>query len=267
MAEERVDRDRLEAFHKLVGDQVAAGFNCSLSSLGDRLGLYRAVKRDRAHDQRGAGGPHRAARTLAAGMAPAPGMRRAAGVRGRALLTQPRRGGGPRPGRASVLLRQRLRCGHRHVPGDTEAARGLPHRPGPRLRRTRAGVRLRHRAHVRLDAAQGTGAETAARPARRRGQARAGGRGGRRGLRVGHRAARHGGGVSGLHVRRLRHLEARPRARRPGTVRRPVRRTSAWRTRRKSRCPTGRRSTWSRHSMSSTTRRTRRICCAPSGGR
>lgn len=44
MAEERVDRDRLEAFHKLIGDQVAAGFNCSLSSLGDRLGLYRAVK-------------------------------------------------------------------------------------------------------------------------------------------------------------------------------------------------------------------------------
>ena len=43
MAEERVDRDRLEAFHKLIGDQVAAGFNCSLSSLGDRLGLYRAV--------------------------------------------------------------------------------------------------------------------------------------------------------------------------------------------------------------------------------
>ena len=38
-----VDRERLEGFLKLVGSQVAAGFNCSLSALGDRLGLYRAL--------------------------------------------------------------------------------------------------------------------------------------------------------------------------------------------------------------------------------
>lgn len=37
------DRDRLEAFIKQVGGQVAAGFNCSLSNLGDRLGLYRTL--------------------------------------------------------------------------------------------------------------------------------------------------------------------------------------------------------------------------------
>ncbi|MXY53104.1 MAG: methyltransferase domain-containing protein [Gammaproteobacteria bacterium] len=39
----QLDRDRLEAFIKQIGSQVAAGFNCSLSHLGDRLGLYRAL--------------------------------------------------------------------------------------------------------------------------------------------------------------------------------------------------------------------------------
>ena len=39
----QLDRDRLEAFIKQIGAQVAAGFNCSLSHLGDRLGLYRAI--------------------------------------------------------------------------------------------------------------------------------------------------------------------------------------------------------------------------------
>lgn len=46
MSENRTkpDRDRLEAFLKFVGSQVAAGFNCTLSALGDQLGLYRALK-------------------------------------------------------------------------------------------------------------------------------------------------------------------------------------------------------------------------------
>ena len=39
----QLDRQRLEAFIKQIGAQVAAGFNCSLSHLGDRLGLYRAL--------------------------------------------------------------------------------------------------------------------------------------------------------------------------------------------------------------------------------
>ena len=39
----QLDRDRLEAFIKQIGAQVAAGFNCSLSHLGDKLGLYRAL--------------------------------------------------------------------------------------------------------------------------------------------------------------------------------------------------------------------------------
>ena len=39
----QLDRDRLEAFIKQIGTQVAAGFNCSLSHLGDRLGLYGAI--------------------------------------------------------------------------------------------------------------------------------------------------------------------------------------------------------------------------------
>ena len=44
MTHQEVDRDKLEAFLKFVGSQVAAGFNCALSSLGDQLGLYRALK-------------------------------------------------------------------------------------------------------------------------------------------------------------------------------------------------------------------------------
>ena len=38
-----LDRDRLETFLKFIGGQVAAGFNCALSGLGDQLGLYRAL--------------------------------------------------------------------------------------------------------------------------------------------------------------------------------------------------------------------------------
>ena len=44
MPNNEVDRDKLESFLKFVGGQVAAGFNCALSSLGDQLGLYRALK-------------------------------------------------------------------------------------------------------------------------------------------------------------------------------------------------------------------------------
>ena len=44
MTETEIDRDRLEAFLKTIGGQVAAGFNCALSSLGDQLGLYKALK-------------------------------------------------------------------------------------------------------------------------------------------------------------------------------------------------------------------------------
>lgn len=39
----RVDRERLEKFFFRVANQVSAGFNCSLSALGDRLGLYKAL--------------------------------------------------------------------------------------------------------------------------------------------------------------------------------------------------------------------------------
>ena len=40
---QRVDRKRLEKFFMSIAQQVAAGFNCSLSALGDRLGLYKAL--------------------------------------------------------------------------------------------------------------------------------------------------------------------------------------------------------------------------------
>ena len=40
---QRVDRKRLEKFFFRIASQVSAGFNCSLSALGDGLGLYRAL--------------------------------------------------------------------------------------------------------------------------------------------------------------------------------------------------------------------------------
>ena len=39
----RVDRERLEKFFFRVASQVSAGFNCSLSALGDRLGLTLGI--------------------------------------------------------------------------------------------------------------------------------------------------------------------------------------------------------------------------------
>ncbi len=39
-----IDRDKLRAYVKRVGSSVTAGYNCAISSLGDRLGLYRALR-------------------------------------------------------------------------------------------------------------------------------------------------------------------------------------------------------------------------------
>lgn len=38
-----IDRDKLTHYIKLVGGTVAAGFNCAISSAGDKLGLYKAL--------------------------------------------------------------------------------------------------------------------------------------------------------------------------------------------------------------------------------
>lgn len=37
------DRDKARDIYNRVAAQVAAGFNCTLSALGDELGLYRAI--------------------------------------------------------------------------------------------------------------------------------------------------------------------------------------------------------------------------------
>ena len=39
-----IDRDLLKAYVKRVGSSITAGYNCAISSLGDRLGLYRALQ-------------------------------------------------------------------------------------------------------------------------------------------------------------------------------------------------------------------------------
>jgi 2-polyprenyl-3-methyl-5-hydroxy-6-metoxy-1,4-benzoquinol methylase len=39
-----IDRDKLKAYVKRVGGSITAGYNCAISSLGDRLGLYQALK-------------------------------------------------------------------------------------------------------------------------------------------------------------------------------------------------------------------------------
>lgn len=38
-----IDRDKLTHYIKLVGGSVAAGFNCAISAVGDRLGLYKVL--------------------------------------------------------------------------------------------------------------------------------------------------------------------------------------------------------------------------------
>ena len=40
----QVDREKLEIYLKQVSQQVMAGFNCSLSHVGDKLGLYRELR-------------------------------------------------------------------------------------------------------------------------------------------------------------------------------------------------------------------------------
>ena len=40
----QVDREKLEIYLKQVSQQVMAGFNCSLSHVGDKLGLYRQLR-------------------------------------------------------------------------------------------------------------------------------------------------------------------------------------------------------------------------------
>jgi 2-polyprenyl-3-methyl-5-hydroxy-6-metoxy-1,4-benzoquinol methylase len=39
-----IDRDKLKAYVKRVGSSITAGYNCAISSLGDRLGLYQALR-------------------------------------------------------------------------------------------------------------------------------------------------------------------------------------------------------------------------------
>ncbi len=39
-----IDRDKLKAYVKRVGSSITAGYNCAISSLGDRLGLYHALR-------------------------------------------------------------------------------------------------------------------------------------------------------------------------------------------------------------------------------
>ena len=45
-ARREVDREKVEKFVKHASDQVAAGFNCSLSFLGDQLGLYKTIDQE-----------------------------------------------------------------------------------------------------------------------------------------------------------------------------------------------------------------------------
>ena len=40
----QVDREKLETYVKQVSQQVMAGFNCSLSYVGDKMVLYRQLR-------------------------------------------------------------------------------------------------------------------------------------------------------------------------------------------------------------------------------
>ena len=47
-----IDRDLLKAYVKRVGSSITAGYNCAISSLGDRLGLYQRAERIAHCEQR-----------------------------------------------------------------------------------------------------------------------------------------------------------------------------------------------------------------------
>jgi len=44
MPRTEIDRDKLDLYVKRVSGSIAAGLNCAISSLGDQLGLYRALR-------------------------------------------------------------------------------------------------------------------------------------------------------------------------------------------------------------------------------
>jgi SAM-dependent methyltransferase len=50
MLRTEIDREKLERFSQRVAGSIAAGLNCAISSLGDTLGLYRALRELRIAD-------------------------------------------------------------------------------------------------------------------------------------------------------------------------------------------------------------------------
>jgi len=71
----QVDREKLETYVKQVSQQVMAGFNCSLSYVGDKMGLYRQL-RDEGPVTSTEFAVYRPSRALVTRMATASGVRR-----------------------------------------------------------------------------------------------------------------------------------------------------------------------------------------------
>ena len=239
----QLDRDRLEAFIKQIGTQVAAGFNCSLSHLGDGLGLYRALAEAgpmNSDELAAHTGLHE--RWLREWLRHQACVQQVEYEDGRFSLS---------PEAAAVLAEEGhpffFASGFGAVAATYPSLPKMPEvfetGPRPHLRRPRRGLRLRRRTHVVLRPEARTGAEDPAAGGRHGGTPRSRCPGGGRGLRRRHGNRGDGGGVPELNVRRLRHLQARPHSRQR-QLRTPAERpTCGWRT------PT--RNRWARASSTS----------------
>ena len=53
---QQIDRDKLGLFVKQTGGMVAAGFNCAISLVGDRLGLFKELAANGPYDSEGLAG-------------------------------------------------------------------------------------------------------------------------------------------------------------------------------------------------------------------
>ena len=251
------DPDKLNAFlGRMVGDlgAIASG---ALVLLGDRLGLFRAMRSGEPMTPDDLGATHRHPRALRARMAVGAGRGRLRGLRRRGRHLPPQPGAGRR-----VRRRRQPRLDGRCVRGAVgsvarraESRRSLPPRARPGLARAQRLPVPRHRAVLPARLQRQPRVGVAARARRRGRQAAARRHGGRRGLRPRRVHAGDGARVSELAVRRLR----LPRAVGRGAP--PARRaTPAWPTcASKSRTPRTSRaaSTWWRSSTACTTWATR----------
>ena len=199
-----VDPDRLDAFLGSVISDLGATISAGLVVLGDRLGLYAAMRGGEPVTTEELADAHRHLGDLPRAVAGQPGRRRLRAVRrrNRHLVDDAGTGGRPRrPGEPGLLHRQHA-AGTRRAARRTRDRAALPDRPRLRLARARRQPVQRHRAVLpsRLRRQPRPGVAAGAR--RRGAPSRGGCRGDRRRVRPRRLDHPDGPGLRELPVRR-----------------------------------------------------------------